>query len=683
MSQNYQVFGKYILLEKLNQGGMAEIYLAKTPSLGGIAKFLAIKRILPQYSDNADFIEMFKDEAKIAVNLVHSNIATIHEFGMVENLFYLAMTYVEGANLRQILNKMKKKGHMLSLDHIVYVVREVAAALDFAHRCLDPTTARPLNIIHRDMSPQNIMISYEGEVKIIDFGIAKAASQIETTRSGTLKGKLGYMSPEQAEGQVVDHRTDIFSLGIILWELLAGDRLFVANNEINTLRKVRECQVPGLRKINPNIPAELETICDQALARDRNLRYQSAADMHRDLTRFLNRQFPDFLPSDFRTFVKSLYSQEILESRIKLVEYSKVIHTLEPRIEDAITDSTSTISLSMDTSRSDRGADKNSNPALNSGAPKGLVAAGEKTRTGSVAGGEINFADLSIRKSGGLSLDALEVERGPYQQTHTYSTKSLGHTRTGYTVSSSGTRKRRGRSGAWTSAASGLSVTLILGLSVMYLFFPQKVKMWASYFRHGSEKPLVAPGASDSTTQASTLVPAKDQEVESPESRQNYVKILIESSPEGAAVSIDGEKTGLITPVTVPVPRSKEKIKITLEKAGYLSYSRYFDSPEDVAAQVFTLQKEVVGFISVQVHPQTGAKVLIDGQEIREPLPLTRYPIAAGTTAVVSAVNPFTGGKDQKTVRIEKDQQITIHLFPTVKYEDQKKRKPSNQNKKK
>ncbi|MBX3021730.1 MAG: protein kinase [Bdellovibrionales bacterium] len=324
MSMPYETFGKYVLLEKLATGGMAEVFLARGTGAGGIGKFFAIKRILPQYADSPEFIDMFKDEAKIAINLNHSNIVSIHEFGVEKGQFFLVMDYVEGRNLRQILNKMKKSGLQFSIDQICYMIKEVAAGLDHAHRCIDGSTGKPLNITHRDMSPQNVMVSFEGEVKIVDFGIAKAESQLENTRAGTLKGKFGYMSPEQAEGQPVDLRTDIFSLGIVLWELLANDRLFVANNEINTLRKIRDCQIPSLRKINPNIHSELERMVQKGLARDRNLRYQTGAALHRDMNRFLNRQYPDFSPHDFAVFIKSVFADEILSLRKRLMDYAKV-----------------------------------------------------------------------------------------------------------------------------------------------------------------------------------------------------------------------------------------------------------------------------------------------------------------------------------------------------------------------
>ncbi|MCB0347464.1 MAG: serine/threonine protein kinase, partial [Bdellovibrionales bacterium] len=273
---------------------MAEVYLAKAPGAEGVSKFLAIKRILPQYTTNEDFIEMFKAEAKIAININHTNIVPIYEFGSSRQQFYLAMEYVHGKNLRQLINKIKKQNQALPLEHIIYIINEVAKGLDYAHRFIDRTTGKPLNIIHRDMSPQNVMVSYEGEIKIVDFGIAKAESKLEATQAGTLKGKFGYMSPEQAEGLELDYRTDIFSLGIILWEMLANDRLFLANNELNTIKKIRDCHIPSISKINPQVHADLETITNKALARDRSLRYQSASDLHRDLNKFLNKHFHEY-----------------------------------------------------------------------------------------------------------------------------------------------------------------------------------------------------------------------------------------------------------------------------------------------------------------------------------------------------------------------------------------------------
>lgn len=324
MAHSFERFGKYVLLEKLASGGMAEVYLAKNSGANGVSKFVAIKRILPQYSDNEEFIEMFKEEAKIAVNLNHSNVVHIHEFGIERNQFYLVMEYVEGRNLRQILNELKKKANHFQIDQIVYIIKEVAAGLDHAHRCLDGTTGKPLNITHRDMSPQNVMVSFEGEIKIIDFGIAKAETQLEATKAGTLKGKFGYMSPEQADGQNIDLRTDVFSLGIVLWELLAKDRLFSGSSEAAILRKIRDSNIPSLRKLDPSIHPELDKIVSKALAKDKNLRYQTSAALHRDLNRFLNTHYPEFSPQDFSVFIKHAFADAYSEQKGKLVEFSHI-----------------------------------------------------------------------------------------------------------------------------------------------------------------------------------------------------------------------------------------------------------------------------------------------------------------------------------------------------------------------
>ena len=264
MSLSYEAFGKYILLEKLAVGGMAEIYLARNSGASGVSKFVAIKRILPQFTEQIEFIDMFKDEAKIAINLAHANVVSISEFGLEKDTFYLAMDYIEGRNLRQILNKMKKSSLSFSVEQVLYIIKEVAAGLDHAHRCIDANTGKPLDIIHRDMSPQNVMVSFEGEVKIVDFGIANAATQLETTRAGTLKGKFGYMSPEQAEGQMVDLRTDVFALGIVLWELLANDR-----HSLQITRSIRfvrseiakfRAYVKSIRTFHPNSSASSESL---------------------------------------------------------------------------------------------------------------------------------------------------------------------------------------------------------------------------------------------------------------------------------------------------------------------------------------------------------------------------------------------------------------------------------------
>src|SRR5688500_3784963 len=233
-----QAFGKYHLLDKLAVGGMAEIFLAK--SAADPNRYLVIKRILPHFSDNAQFVDMFIDEAKISAQLKHGNIVPVHDLGKIGANYFLAMEWVPGQDLKQLLARCKELGLRLSAEHAAFISWQMLMGLDYAHAKADPG-GRPLHIVHRDVSPQNVLVGYDGSVKVTDFGIAKAESKLDATQAGTLKGKFGYMAPEQvvAGGPPLDHRADIFASGIILWELLTGHRLFTGTSEIEILEKVR------------------------------------------------------------------------------------------------------------------------------------------------------------------------------------------------------------------------------------------------------------------------------------------------------------------------------------------------------------------------------------------------------------------------------------------------------------
>ncbi|HEX9100894.1 MAG TPA: serine/threonine-protein kinase, partial [Polyangia bacterium] len=247
-------FGKYVLLERISVGGMAEVFKAKSFGVEGFEKILAIKRILPSMAEDADFIEMFIDEAKICGQLNHANICQIFELGRVDDSHFIAMEYVWGKDVLQIQNRFRKLRQTMKPEMAAFIAAKLCEGLDYAHKKKD-AAGRPLGIIHRDISPQNILISYDGELKIIDFGIAKAASRSSKTQAGVLKGKFGYMSPEQVGGQaVLDHRSDIFAIGTILYELITADRLFVAESDFATLEKVRNVDVQRPSVAVPGCP---------------------------------------------------------------------------------------------------------------------------------------------------------------------------------------------------------------------------------------------------------------------------------------------------------------------------------------------------------------------------------------------------------------------------------------------
>ena len=324
MDLNIKKCGQFRLIKQIAKGGMAEIFIGSAGTVESAHKFVVIKRVLLAHSHNKEFNKMFQNEGKIAVNINHSNICSIYEFGIDNNQYFICMEYISGRNLRQLTQKLKSQKSSLNMAMCAHIIRCVCNGLDHAHNCTDSITGQPLNIIHRDISPQNIMVGFSSDIKIIDFGIAKIDDS-ESTKVGVLKGKFEYMSPEQARGKNLDKQTDIFSLGSILWELLAGKKLFTGNNEIHLLKKIRDCQIPDLKKKNPDIPDRLLEIVNKALSANKNLRYKSAADMGNDLSIFLNKAYPDFTHNHFSTFIKEVYVEEILEERQTLKVYSQAL----------------------------------------------------------------------------------------------------------------------------------------------------------------------------------------------------------------------------------------------------------------------------------------------------------------------------------------------------------------------
>ena len=300
-------FGKYLLLERIAVGGMAEVFVAKAFGVEGFERLLAIKKILPTMGEDAEFIRMFVDEARIAVQLAHANIVQVLELGKHDESLYIAMEYVSGRDLRQLMERFRKRQEPMPLPQACLIVGEVCEALDHAHRKRD-AQGRALGIVHRDVSPQNVLVSFEGEVKLIDFGIAKAESRLQKTQSGILKGKFSYMSPEQVKGDAVDGRSDVFACGILLWELVCGEKLFVGDSDYAILEKVRLGAIQPPRSRNPRCPEALERAILKSLAIDPARRYQTASELHDDLVRFTvasgavfgARQLATWLREEFR-----------------------------------------------------------------------------------------------------------------------------------------------------------------------------------------------------------------------------------------------------------------------------------------------------------------------------------------------------------------------------------------------
>ncbi len=301
--------GQYLLLEKIAQGGMAQVFKAKTVDPGGIERLVVIKRILPHISADSDYVAMLIDEAKIAVHFNQGNIAQIYDLGKAGDDYFIVMEYVDGKTLGQILRDFKEREKKIPIPLIVYCISELCQGLDYIHRKNDQE-GRPLGVVHRDISPQNIIVSYSGTVKLIDFGVAKSFEKLSHTQSGVLKGKFAYMSPEQAEGDEIDRRSDIFATGILLWEMLTLERLFKKSSNKETLKAVRQAQFQAPSSFRKEIHAELDSICEKALKKRKEKRYQSASEMAGDLTRFLAKHYPEFKRLDVAEFLYRYFGPE-------------------------------------------------------------------------------------------------------------------------------------------------------------------------------------------------------------------------------------------------------------------------------------------------------------------------------------------------------------------------------------
>ncbi len=277
---------RYRVIEKLASGGMAEVFLAESAGLEGFKKRVAIKRVLPHLSEKKKFISMFLDEARLSAHLSHSNCVQVFDIGVGDNAYFIVMEYVDGADLKAVLESLRKRNRLMAVEEACFVALKICEGLAYAHELKDDV-GRPFGVVHRDVSPPNVLITKHGEIKIVDFGLARASTQLEKSEPGIIKGKFSYLAPEAALGQDVDHRADIFAVGIILWEMLSSRRLFLGETDFATVKLVQQAQVPALSTVNPQVTRELDQLIAKSLARDPSVRFQSAREFALDLNRFL------------------------------------------------------------------------------------------------------------------------------------------------------------------------------------------------------------------------------------------------------------------------------------------------------------------------------------------------------------------------------------------------------------
>jgi serine/threonine-protein kinase len=319
--------GRYRVVDDIGVGGMATVHLARMDGAGGFQKWVAIKRIHPHLVENEQIIKMFLDEARIAASISHPNVAQVFDLGSHEDTHWIAMEYLHGEPLREVLRHVMETGPALDAPLAARIIADAAEGLHAAHE-LRGKDGAPLNLVHRDVTPHNLFLTYDGVVKVVDFGIAKVTGRLSSTQAGTLKGKIAYMAPEQIRGRDIDRRTDIFALGVVLWELTTGRRLFRMDTDLETVERVQACVVPPPSSMAYDFPAQLESIVMTALRKNPDDRYQTARDFSRALQQYLMQSSQFVGPEEISAYVSELFGDRIRQRDAHLKWAADVTKTL-------------------------------------------------------------------------------------------------------------------------------------------------------------------------------------------------------------------------------------------------------------------------------------------------------------------------------------------------------------------
>lgn len=627
--KKFQRFGKYLILDHLVDGGMAKICRARF--LGEQAnKVVAIKMVQPQFSNDEAFVRMFQDELNITFGMLHPNIMQVYDYGKTDGQLYTAMEYIHGANLKQYLDRLKEKKKAFPVEASCYIISQVCLGLHYAHTFTDKLTGKPYNIVHRDISPHNIMLTYDGAVKVIDFGIAKAETNSEATQAGTIKGKLSYLAPEYLDGLELDCRYDEFAVGITLWELLCSRKLFQAANDLAVLKQIQQCKIIPPSEINPTVPKELDEIVLKALSKDRANRYENLDQLNRALVKFLYANYPDFNPSDLRDFADDLFQKEIAEDHKKFVEYGKI--DITPYIEDMKrTDKTGKVSKKDVESAKEvekvREIELDITPETGIGIEIDLPKA-ETTATKKVArNASAPATTLSSRtatnarvKSGTRSV---VVKRSPTRDK---------------TVSRS--RKRK-----VTTEKNSKPQIIIFIVAASFIAF--------SYFQGemiGFDLKKIIHGEPERSI--SSLPKEVSPRIQRAAKGQG--RIIFSGLDLSMNVFIDGTKTEFGKPVFVPL---NKEVKVVVRRKGYRSYVENVKLSDENSSQVINvpkLERSRRGVLSTSNNYTPGSKLVYEeaGEMIERNLPFADVYLEEGTYQA-KIVNPILGTEKKVHFKIE------------------------------
>ena len=579
-------FGKYTIIKKIASGGMADIFLAANLNPAGLSRFVVIKRVLDKYSENEEFKDMFKNEGKVACSLKHRSIAPIYEFGIENRQLYLAMEYISGINLRELLTKTRKTKQKINIPNAIYMIKEATSGLSYAHNAIDPNTGQPLHLIHRDVSPQNVMLSFDGEIRLIDFGISKVADT-DLTKAGHLKGKFSYMSPEQARGEKLDPRTDVFCLGIILWELLTGERLFSAKNEIDALKKIKSFSPTNIRKINSSIPQELADIVMKTLQPNKNLRFETASELEKELSTFLNKTYPEFSQYNFMSFVRDMYSKELIDEREKLKNYSQKLKTHINSLSDGDFEAPIQSSLDLPDMDSSNLMDTVTKEAENTGHSKSkksstiIISEDSEQITHTEKADNRGQMSQTLKPTGSFDVEEPFEEETSQNMIvkdrkallHEYASRTTKSTISNTTSVNSTISKNTGDLQPETQIMVIKNVISIILLIAFcgggWFLFQNKDQVIHSSLLNGifKSQSQIIHNIANETAVSSPEKPEQNRNTSS----SSMKKVLIKTHPSGVHIYINN-KYASTSPSIVEIPKS-EPVSISLQKPGYFNKS--------------------------------------------------------------------------------------------------------------
>jgi serine/threonine-protein kinase len=509
-----RAIGRYELIHRLGHGGMATVYLGRATGRAGFERLVAVKVIHPHLASEPEFVEMFLDEARIAAKIHHPHVVAIHDVGEDEGVFYMVMEYVEGDTLASLVRQLGKDERLLPLSAVLQIAADACEGLAAAHDLVD-AEGNPLRLVHRDVSPHNLLVGVDGRVKVVDFGIMKAAGKRSSTLTGQLRGKLAYMSPEQARGKPIDHRTDVFALGAVIWELCTNRRLFHGDNESAMLENVLACKIPDAQSIRPELPDDVAALLRKALAHDRDDRYESAKEMLKDVRSLLRGLDADIDPrQDLSTEMERYFTRRI--------EYVRAAVRRRAGSEP----------------RAARPTDRELLRAREQTGERRALTDDDLTKTPPLAAGASGREATTV---------IADVEPG-----------AVGHTGTRtLTTSIAGAPARH-----WG----------------LWLLLPLLGAAGAIVAVRGSGETPAATEPADSGARE-RRVPASDPPAEAVEPKQAdpepeplapvTVKWNFNTRPQGAIVTINGERYTDPTPVSVELPQGEDVVTVVIEKEGY------------------------------------------------------------------------------------------------------------------